>query len=106
MPFQCHFPNILLSDGGSWGSDRLVCSRAFTDVASGEGQLSTHDVRCSVGRQPWLVPSGTDDLSGLTSQSYDVRTVKAVIIGDLGVEPPWLGAQDRLAVCPNLACKS
>ena len=35
--------------------------------------------------------------------SYDMRAVKVVIIGDLGVEPPWLGAHDRLAACPSLA---
>jgi hypothetical protein len=35
-----------------------------------------------------LAPGGTDDLSGLTLQSFDMRRIKVVIIGNLGVEPP------------------
>jgi hypothetical protein len=72
---------------GSWGPDRLICPFALMDVASCEGQLLTRDARCSVGRRPWLAPSGTDDLPGLTLGSYVIRTVKVMIIGDSGVEP-------------------
>jgi hypothetical protein len=75
-PFPEQF--TVLSDVGSWGSDRLVCPVAFIGVARARViyRLAMCDTPSAKDRGR-LAPSGTDDLSGLTLQSHYNHTTCA-----------------------------
>lgn len=82
-------------------------SRSWVWLKRDNHRLATRDGR-SVGRGPWLAPSGTDDFSGFNitfilhaySQGRDHWELWSG-----KDEPSWPGAHDQLAVHPSLALR-
>ena len=93
-----HFLNSLLSDGGSWGSDRSGSREAFMGMAKARDshhRLATRDDALSADASRWRPVAQTisqaQDYSTFTSHAHS-QGRDHWKLGSGQDEPPWPGA--------------